>query len=230
MAMADLQAPVARVVGAGLVGLSCALELQEAGYQVQIYDASRDEDAASYGNAGHIAAEQLQPLASWRNVRRLPGALASFGGPVGFPVGGARHWLPFGVKLLAACSAQQYTRGLACNKTMLAQAMPAWRQLLKRIRQETLLCDQGHRIVWESARSTAKGLQAWRSADLGTARVTELDMPTLAALKKQFAGKPFAGIQFSGTGHLRDLHAVRAAMREEFVSDGGIFHQRHVMN
>ena len=220
---------MARVVGAGLIGLASALRLQEAGYCVEIYDASRDEDAASHGNAGHIATEQLSPLASWSNVRRLPKALMSFGGPVGFPAASAQHWLPFGMKLLAACSAQQYARGLECNRVMLLQALPTWRQLLKRTHQEALMSEQGHQLVWETARSTAKGLQAWRTADTGTARVTELDSPALATLQKQFAGKPWAGIQFTGTGHLRDLRAVRAGMREEFVRTGGVFCQRHVL-
>ncbi len=54
--------------------------------------------ASSWGNAGHIAIEQVEPLASWPVLRS--GALAACsvaGGALGLPPSQIKHWLPFAV-------------------------------------------------------------------------------------------------------------------------------------
>lgn len=221
--------PMARVVGAGFVGLACALELQADGFEVELLDASAERQAASYGNAGHLATEQLSPLASWRNVQRLPRMLYSRGGPASFPMRQVGQWLPFGIRLLAACSPARFKRGLACNKALLAQAMSSWHLLLQRIGQADLLCQTGHRVVWESAKTAQTGMQAWLATDCGSSSAAPLTHDAIESISKQFAGKPMAGLQFSGTGHIRDLHKLRAAMCDVFVANGGVWRRRSVL-
>ena len=57
------------VIGGGVVGLSVAQRLLQAGASITIMDAAAGimdwAGAASWGNAGHIATEQVEPLASW---------------------------------------------------------------------------------------------------------------------------------------------------------------------
>src|SRR4051812_23714996 len=50
------------VVGAGMVGLSCAWFLQEAGVQVTVYDRDRVAAGASWGNAGWLTPALTAPL------------------------------------------------------------------------------------------------------------------------------------------------------------------------
>jgi D-amino-acid dehydrogenase len=60
---------VLAVVGGGVVGLACAVRLQESGWRVTVIDRQTEPFAASWGNAGHIALEQAEPLASPATVR-----------------------------------------------------------------------------------------------------------------------------------------------------------------
>ena len=57
------------VLGAGLVGAACALRLAQAGHDVLLVDAQAPGLGASFGNAGHIATEQVFPLASPQVIR-----------------------------------------------------------------------------------------------------------------------------------------------------------------
>src|SRR4051794_23471169 len=50
------------VIGAGMVGLSCAWFLQEAGVQVTVYDRDRVAAGASWGNAGWLTPALTAPL------------------------------------------------------------------------------------------------------------------------------------------------------------------------
>lgn len=59
------------VVGAGIVGVCCALELQAAGHRVTIYDPKPPGTATSFGNAGIIAAGSVIPYSTpdlWKSV------------------------------------------------------------------------------------------------------------------------------------------------------------------
>ena len=71
------------VIGAGVIGAAAAFALGREGRQVLLLDrAEPGEAGASFGNAGHIAAELVQPLPSpkllfgfYRELFRFGGAL-----------------------------------------------------------------------------------------------------------------------------------------------------------
>ena len=52
------------VIGAGVIGHACALRLQAIGHEVVLTDPDADRIGPSWGNAGHIATEQVAPLAA----------------------------------------------------------------------------------------------------------------------------------------------------------------------
>ena len=55
-------APPIVVIGGGLVGLCCGLQLQRLGREVLIVDPGKPEGAASYGNAGQLAGAEVVPV------------------------------------------------------------------------------------------------------------------------------------------------------------------------
>ena len=52
------------VLGAGIVGISCALELQRRGFQVRLIDRQGPGEETSSGNAGILSYSNITPLAS----------------------------------------------------------------------------------------------------------------------------------------------------------------------
>ena len=70
------------VVGAGIVGLSCAYHLCRAGSRVTIIDYAQDDGSASHGNAGAVAVAEILPLPEPGILRRLPGYIFNPLGPL----------------------------------------------------------------------------------------------------------------------------------------------------
>lgn len=60
------------VLGAGIVGISCALELQRRGYQVTLVDRRDPGEETSSGNAGLLSYSNITPLADPALLPRLP--------------------------------------------------------------------------------------------------------------------------------------------------------------
>lgn len=70
------------VVGGGLVGLNCAWQLRHLGTEIVVIDPGDVRRAASYGNAGQIAAGEVVPISGPGVLRAVPGWLADPLGPL----------------------------------------------------------------------------------------------------------------------------------------------------
>jgi D-amino-acid dehydrogenase len=81
------------VLGAGMVGISCALSLRQRGLNVTVMDPSGPGAATSHGNAGVLARSSLMPFNHPRLWSQLPGLLR--GRSPGFrydPLAMLNHW------------------------------------------------------------------------------------------------------------------------------------------
>jgi D-amino-acid dehydrogenase len=209
------------VVGGGLVGAACAWRLVRDGWAVEIVDPGDARAAASWGNAGHLAVEQTVPLASFATLRSLPRRLFAAGGPVGLHLRDAAAWLPFGLRLVAATAPARFARAKQALKSLLAQAIPAWRRLAAETGASALIRADGHYVAWESAATHAKGRRDWLDADLGEATARDVLADELAQLRARFAGRPVGALRFSGTGQVVDIPLLRDALAAAFRTAGG---------
>lgn len=209
------------VVGGGVVGMSCALRLAHAGHGVALIDPGDRRSPASWGNAGHIAIEQVAPLASLATLRSLPGRLFSRGGPVALPLAMIGRWGPFALRFLSASTPARFARSKQALSALLAEAAPAWQRLTADLGDPGLVRMDGHFVLWERAGTAAAGRAAIASEGMGTASVRDLTAAERADLRG-LTSTIEDGLRFSGTGQVADLddlaNAFDAALRSAGVS------------
>ncbi|MEG8039664.1 FAD-binding oxidoreductase [Sphingomonas sp. LR60] len=210
------------VIGNGVVALNVALALQRRGTQVTIVAPDAPWRGASWGNAGHIAVEQVEPLASLATVKSVPRRLFSRGGALALPPRAIRHWLPFTIRLLRASTPARFARGKAALSAMLATAIPAWQRVLADAAAAALLRVDGHFVVWETADSAARGRAAWLVADTGTATVRDATPEELAQLARLTTATIAGAVRFEGSGQITDTGALGDALTARFVDGGGV--------
>jgi D-amino-acid dehydrogenase len=75
MTAAAGDAPHAIVIGAGIIGVCCALQLQREGWTVTLIDRQEPGEGASYGNGGVLTCEAVVPVQTPGIQRRVPGML-----------------------------------------------------------------------------------------------------------------------------------------------------------
>jgi D-amino-acid dehydrogenase len=211
----------ALVIGGGLVGLSCALNLQLDGLRTTVVDPATTRRSASWGNAGHLATEQVEPLASSKTLRSLPRRLFFRGGALSLPPRDLGAWLPFALRLVRSSAPDRFAAGSVALRSLLRRALPAWRQLARAANAEHLIAEDGHFVVWETPAGAAAGRASWRSADTGTASFRDATPEEIAALAAQVS-RPIAGaIRFQGTGQVLDLGELAECLSTRLVHAGG---------
>ena len=209
------------VIGGGLIGMACAVQLQASGIDTLVVDPVSVRRAASWGNAGHIAIEQVEPLASRASLSSLPSRLFVRGGAVALPLRDIGAWLPFSARLIGASRPARFEAGKAALSAALAEAMPAWRRLLEAAGASRLLVEDGHFVLWETPASAAAGRAAWQRADTGSARFRDATPEELETISSLLDRPPAGAIRFTGTGQVADPGLLAEALAGRFERLGG---------
>lgn len=206
------------IIGGGIVGLTSAVALADAGHAVTVFDAALRRDAASWGNAGLIATERVAPLASLDTLDAVPHSLLS-GGPIGLPLRQIGSWAPFAARLIAATTPARFAAGQAALTALLAPALPAWRDLAARLGQP-LLIERGHVVAWESTDTAARGQADWQTRNIGTATVAPVDFAKFTRLAR-ISPRIVAALRIGGTAQVRDLNVLADALATALGQRGG---------
>lgn len=209
------------VIGGGFVGAAAALRLQAAGVQTLLIDPGDKRRAASFGNIGHIAAEQVTPWASRANLLRFPSHLFALGGPLDFRWRDANLWLPWSLRFIAASDPLRFARGEQALTALMREALPAWNRIAALAGAAHIVRPTGHAAVWMNPRQGEAGLNAWRRAPLGATRFREMKRDELDAYADTLRTSPHAGILFSGTAQMCEPQAACDALLSAFTARGG---------
>ncbi|MEO6678163.1 MAG: FAD-dependent oxidoreductase, partial [Pseudomonas sp.] len=154
--------PDIAVIGAGIIGVACALRLARQGLRVVVIDQRAPGRGASFGNAGHLATEQVFPIADLSILKRLPGMLMDPMGPLRLDWKYLPRALPWFTRLLLNLRPAPFERTVAGLRALNESSMGAWRRLLEDIARPHLMREDGSLLVFEHAesRQAIEALQA----------------------------------------------------------------------
>ncbi|AHE55481.1 NAD(P)/FAD-dependent oxidoreductase [Sphingomonas sanxanigenens] len=220
MAEKNRAGSTAIVIGAGVIGHASAIALQRAGFAVTLV-APPTGPEASWGNAGHIAIEQVEPLASRATILSMHRRLFMRGGALGLPPRDISAWLPFSMRLVRSSGASRFSAGAHALGTMLGVALPAWRTLLEMVGAGSLLREAGHFVLWESLATADAGRRRWAQTNIGTTRFRDATTDEMAQIKRHFQVEAAGAIRFAGSGQIADLRQLARALDAGFHAGGG---------
>ncbi len=137
------------VIGAGIVGVNCALALQMQGYQVTLVDKQGIGSGCSKANAGHFATEQVFPLAEPSLLMQLPKMLLDPLGPVALSPKHLITAIPWFVQFFNNMRAKKRAHNSMAIKALNKQAIEYYKPLLQAANAQHLLVSNGSLLVFE---------------------------------------------------------------------------------
>lgn len=149
------------VVGAGVIGISTALELARRGRTVRVIDREGVAAGASRGNAGAFAFSDIEPLATPGIIRKAPGWLFDPLGPLAIPPSYALGIAPWLWRFWKASRPKRHEAGAAAQARLMALSRQAFERLVARFDGERLLQRDGALELYEGRGAFEASRPVW---------------------------------------------------------------------
>jgi len=131
------------VLGAGIVGISCALELQRRGFDVSLVDRRGPGEETSSGNAGVLSYSNITPLASPALLPRLHRLLLNLDGDFRLHYPHLPALLPWLLRFVARCRRDVFLRDGAAMNQLTRASVELHRQWIAEAGAQDLLNGPG---------------------------------------------------------------------------------------
>lgn len=149
------------VIGAGIIGISAALELQKRGRQVLVLDREGVAAGASKGNAGAFAFTDIVPLATPGIMRKAPKWLLDPLGPLSIPPAYALSIAPWMLRFWRASWRDRYAASLSAQAALMNHSRAALERQIAYVDGEALMQREGQLQLFESEGDFRASLPTW---------------------------------------------------------------------
>ncbi|MCM0613616.1 FAD-binding oxidoreductase [Marinobacter sediminum] len=119
------------VIGAGIIGVCAALELQKRGYAVTLVESKYPAAEASSGNCGLLAVGSVVPFSKPGTFKKVPGWLLNTKGPLSIRLGYLPKLMPWIIRFLMAAKPSRIQEIGEALATLTAQAGDAYQPWLE---------------------------------------------------------------------------------------------------
>lgn len=212
--------PVA-IIGGGIIGLAIAVRLQRRGVQVVLFDAAEPGMGASWGNAGHIATEQVYPVADASVLPKLPAMLLDPLGPLRIDWRYVPQWLPWGFKLLKNMLPAPARRTQQALRSINGQSLGAWQRFAAEWQLQPWLKRQGSLLCCENEQTAASLKQHGQILNALGVENRWLEAAELHEQEPALAPSQKGALFYPATAHVSDLRAISLRLIEVFMGMGG---------
>ncbi|CUH60625.1 NAD(P)/FAD-dependent oxidoreductase [Thalassobacter stenotrophicus] len=208
------------IIGAGIVGICCALSLQERGVQVRLIDRGEPGQETSFGNAGVISPWSIIPQAMpgiWKSIPRM---LLSPDGPLSVKPSFWPKMIPWGLRFLGQ-SGEASARAISDAMEILCQpSVMLYRRHLAGTGHENLVVDSWYVHAFRNAdnanlRDLGFVIRKEKGADLeliGPAQIAEVE----PALSPDFK----AAVLIKGQARARDPGQIARVLADKARAQG----------
>lgn len=213
------------VVGVGIVGCSIALTLARDGWRVTVVDPEAPGSQTSYGNAGAISPQSINPMAGIGVWKQIPGWLADPLGPLAVRWGYLPKAMPWLLKFAASGTAAKIAAQSKALTDLHRPVIDAHEELAGLAGVKHLIKRQGALTVYETdanfsadAAGRARMIAAGHEIhELGPDEIAQLE-PGLAPIFRHATWAPNSGHTVN-PGKLTEAYGAQAAkMGVDFVT------------
>ena len=218
------------VIGAGIVGICTALELQRVGYQVTLMDKGEPADETSKGNASFIAVEAMEPQATPHNILSAIKLAFHENGAFKVTPDNLLGFIPWGLSFLKESAKTRRDRSRNSTLRLHKYTVAAWTDLLERTGNIDMMYNCGYLKVWEKESDLEK-IKKHQAEMKGYGFECEVISGEAIFEKEPALSRNIKhALFFPNTLQLLEPHQTSLKLFDYFIKQGGEFKQQAVQN
>ena len=209
------------VLGAGIVGICCALSLIERGQTVTLVDRGAPGQATSAGNAGIISPWSVIPQSMPGMWKKVPGWLLDPEGPLTVKPSYLPRLAPWGLKFLREGHPDRIGAISDAMDLLNRDCIPLFRRHLSGTAQDYLISDSYYVHAFrDGAAANVDAVDYQMRRDRG-AEIEKIGADELRALEPHLTSEFEAAILIKGQARAQSPGRIGAVLAEKFQKLGG---------
>ncbi len=215
------------VIGAGVVGVSCALWLREKGFDVTLVDGNEPGSITSSGNACTFADYGCVPVNNPGLFRQLPSLMFRRDSPLNIAPWYALTHLPWMLSFLSHCREREVRKTVSALSSILKETHAGLDPLISLTGTGDLITANGCMQVYQNGREFNKDRprrQVW--TDLGI-QYCEINRDEIADLEPNLNRRFEKGVILRNTRQTRNPKTLVTRFFQHFMAAGGNFVSDH---
>lgn len=210
------------VIGGGIIGLSSAWYLQEAGHTVTVLDKSDMTDNCSYGNAGYVCPSHFVPLATPGIVKQ--GLKWMFDSQSPFYVQPRLSWglVDWGIKFMRSATPQKVAQAAIPLRDIALFSKKMYEEWNRLPQFDFAYQTKGLLEIFQTEKGADHAKHAMeRACELGLTDTVMLDKDALQLLEPQTRINALGGVYFKCDAHLypnKLMQQLLSALKEKGVT------------
>jgi len=220
--------PVA-VVGAGIVGVCCALWLQQSGRKVILFDGAEPGSGTSSGNACTIANYGCVPVNNPAIPRQLPSLLFSSDSPLSIDLLHAAAHPGWVISFLKHCRASEVSRIISALGSLLRQTHDGLDPLVTAAGADDLFKQNGCLYVYATKAAYDAATPYNQARAENGVHFETLDNAEIRDLEPQLQMDFHRGLLFSNARQTVNPQTLVQRLFQHFIASAGQFRQAKVV-
>ncbi len=216
------------IIGAGIVGVSCAIWLQRAGHEVVVIDRLGIGEGTSFGNAGVLAAISVVPVPVPGLLKKVPGMLFSKDEPLFLRWSYLPRLLPFLIKYLGYANDRAVRKISDSLALLLHDCADQHVALAKGTGAERFIIQGDYVFGYKDFAAYQADAYGWELRHKYNYEFEEMDAVRLAEYDPVLAGRFGFAVRCPNHGHITDPSKYVKALASHMVEQGGEFVQADV--
>jgi D-amino-acid dehydrogenase len=209
------------VIGAGIVGINCAIALRRQGFAVTVVDEKPPGEGTSFGNAGCIATAEITPISMPGLIWQVPKMLADPLGPLAIRWSYLPKLAPWLWKFWRAGTPARVEVITAALASLVGRAWTDWNAVIAEAGIDDMFVRRGALFVYETDAGFAHAAYEWTLRQRHGVRAERLDGAQIRRLEPTLAPIFKHGYLVEDLGHVVDPHKVVVALAAHLGRVGG---------
>jgi D-amino-acid dehydrogenase len=216
------------VLGAGTVGVCCALYLQRDGHRVTLVDRGEPASGCSFGNGGIIQIGACVPIATPGVLRQVPKMLLDPEGPLIIRWQYLPRLAPYLLRFIAAARPSRVEAIAKTLASVLGHAIPAYRTLITAAGAQNLIRDTGEMYIYHSDAAWQAAKPAHDLRRRNGVNIVDVPLEELRQIEPALTSNIKHAVWFPDCIRTTNPALLTRALAEQFVKDGGEIRQETV--